>query len=124
MLDLLREAGYSRFKLVSQDDFTTAAHPDYWRMARKIVDSAAYGRLEKLHLGPLVRRFSTRARLERLNGGMPLTCGSTGPWGNGLLGRWSTYDTARQTYLRLRDRFFANTDKKTYAFWYDWHATY
>jgi len=31
---------------------------------------------------------------------------------------------ARQTYLRLRDRFFANTEAKTYAFWYDWHATY
>jgi hypothetical protein len=93
-------------------------------MARKIIDSAAYGRLGKLHLGPLVRRFSTRARLERLNGGRPPTCGSAGPWGNGLLGRWSTYEVARQTYLRLRDRFFANTAAKTYAFWYDWHATY
>jgi len=55
---------------------------------------------------------------------MPLTCGSTGPWGNGLLGRWSAYEEARQTYLRLRDRFFANSQAKTHAFWYDWHATY
>ena len=124
MLDLLRDAGYSRFKLVSQDDFTTAVHPDYWRMARKVIDSSSYGRLEKLHLGPLLRRFSTKGRLERLNDGMPLTCGSTGPWGNGLLGRWRTYDQARQIYLRLRDRFFADSEVKTYAFWYDWHGTY
>jgi FkbM family methyltransferase len=124
MLDVLREAGYSRFKLVFQDDFTTAVNPDRWRLARRIIDSAAYGRLEKLRLAPLVRRFSTRGRLERLNGGVPLRCGSTGPWGRGLLGRWSTYEHARHTYLRLRDRFFADTNAKTYAFWYDWHATY
>ena len=124
MLDLLQEAGYSRFKLVFQDDFTTAMCPDRWRIVRRIIDSASYGRLEKLHIAPLVRRFSTRARLERLNGGMPLKCGSTGPWGNGLLGRWSSYEQARQTYLRRRDRFFQNTEAKTYAFWYDWHATH
>lgn len=124
ILDLLRDAGYSRFKLVSQDDFTTAVYADRWRIVRRIIDSAAHGRLEKLHLAPLVRRFSTRGRLARLNGGVPLTCGSTGPWGNGLLGRWSSYEQARDTYLRLRERFFANSQAKTYSFWYDWHATH
>jgi len=27
--------------------------------ARKIIDSSAHGKLEKLHFGPLARRFST-----------------------------------------------------------------
>lgn len=123
MLNLLRDTGYSRFKLVSQDDFTTAAYPDPWRIVRQITDSAAYGRLSQLHLSRFVRRLSTKGRLERLNG-QARPYGSTGPWGRGLLGRWSSYGQARQTYLGLRARFFANAAAKSYAFWYDWHATY
>ena len=123
MLDLLREVGYTKFKLVSQDDFMTASDPDRWRLARRVVDSLSSGKLAKLGLRKIATRFSTRGRLRALNGGCDFKCGSTGPWGTGLLGRWSPYDEARALYLQLRERFFARADAKTYAFWYDWHAT-
>ena len=123
MLDLLREAGYTRFKLVSQDDFTTAIYPDRWRIVRRAIESAAYGKLSRFGLAPFAKLLTARDRLRKRNGGYEFHCGSSGPWGEGLLGRWSTYAEARATYLSLRDQFFARPDVKTYAFWYDWHAT-
>jgi len=123
MLDRLRDAGYSRFKLVSQDDFRTVTYPDRWRFARHLLDSAAYGKLRRVGLSRVVRPLTTQSRLERLNGPYRFECGSSGPWGEGLLGRWSTYDEARATYIALRHEFFSRPHEKTYAFWYDWHAT-
>lgn len=123
MLDLLRDVGYTKFKLVSQDDFTTAVYPDRWRGVRRLCDSAAYGKLRRFGLAPLVKRFTARERLRKRNDGYEFHCGSSGPWGAGLDGRWSTYGEARASYLGLRDRFFSRRDVKTYAFWYDWHAT-
>lgn len=124
MLSLLRDAGYCRFKLVSQDDFRTATYPDRWSGARRLLDSAAYGKLSRLGLKRFAERVTTRGRLERLNGGYRFPVGSTGPWGGGLLGRWSDYESARSAYLALRSEFFARPDAITYAFWYDWHATF
>ena len=124
MLKLLRDAGYSRFKLVSQDDFRTVTYPDRWRFARLLIDSAARGRLSRVGLSRVAERVSTRGKLDSLNGGYRFDCGSTGPWGPGLLGRWLSYEQARATYLGAREQFFAKTDVKTYAFWYDWHATF
>jgi FkbM family methyltransferase len=123
MLDLLREAGYTRFKLVSQDDFRTVGYPDRWRWVRRLVDSAAYGKLRVPGLAALARRLSHRGRLHARNA-FAFACGSTGPWGAGLPGRWSDYETARATYLALRDEYFNRVDVKTYSFWFDWHATY
>jgi FkbM family methyltransferase len=103
MLDLLRDAGYTRFKMVSQDDFSTAGDWTWrGRGGRRLLDW----------------------RLRRRNAGYRFQIGSSGPWGEGLLGRWSTYAAARARYLSLRERFFASPGVKSYAFWYDWHATY
>jgi len=124
MLDRLRDAGYSRFKLVSQEDFSTVTHPDRWRFTRRVIESASDGRLSVPGFRRLARAVSVRRRLQRRNRGYRFACGSTGPWGDGLLGRWSTYDEARATYVAVRDRFFSAPGARTYAFWYDWHATF
>ena len=123
MLSLLRDAGYRRFKLVSQDDFRTACHPDRWSGLRRLVDSAAYGKLSRFGLKRFAEKGSTQGRLRRLNGGYRFPVGSTGPWGDGLLGQWLNYEQARETYLALRAKFFSNAEAIAYAFWYDWHAT-
>src|SRR5581483_3806542 len=122
MLTRLRDAGYTRFQLVSQDDFRSVSHPDRWRGVRHLIDSAAYGKLRVLGLSAIAGRFSHRGRLAARNG-YQFACGGTGPWGSGLLGRWIDFETARTTYLALRRRYFAETAGKSYSFWYDWHAT-
>jgi FkbM family methyltransferase len=124
MLTRLRDAGYTRFQLVSQDDFRSVVYPDRWRHVRRLVDSAAYGRLRVLRLAPIAKPFSHRGRMLARHGSYEFACGGTGPWGPGLLGRWMDYDTARTTYLGLRAEYFKDPEAKTYAFWYDWHATY
>jgi FkbM family methyltransferase len=123
MLTRLRDAGYTRFQLISQEDFRTATYPDRWRVARRLVDSAAFGKLRVLRLAPIAERFSHRERM-RARHRYEFPCGGTGPWGPGLLGRWVDYETARSTYLGLRDEYFRNAEAKSYSFWYDWHATY
>lgn len=123
MLSLLYAAGYRRFKLVSQDDFRTVSSLR-WSGVRRLIDSAAYGKLRRLGLERFAERLSTRGRLERANGGYRFSVGGTGPFGHGLLGDWSAYESARKTYLALRSEYFGNTDAMTYAFWYDWHATF
>jgi len=123
VLDLLRDAGYTRFKLVAQDDFRTVSYPDRWRTLRRLVDSAAYGKLRLPGVSALAGRLSHRGRLQARNG-FAFACGSTGPWGGGLLGRWCDYEAARATYLALRHTYFNQPAVKTYSFWFDWHATY
>jgi FkbM family methyltransferase len=123
MLTRLHDAGYTRFQLVSQDDFRTATYPDRWRTVRRLVDSAAFGRLRFLQLAPIVKRFSHQERL-RARHQYEFRCGGTGPWGPGLPGTWIDYDTARDTYLGLREQYFKDPAAKSYSFWYDWHATY
>lgn len=123
MLNLLRDAGYSRFKLVAPEDFRTITYPDRLRFVRRLLDSAAYGKLSRFGLGLLARPFTVRRRLERLNGTYEFKDGSSGPWGKGLLGKWSSYEDARRTYLGLRNEYFERRLGETYAFWFDWHAT-
>src|SRR5262249_43993247 len=124
MLDLLRDAGYTRFKLVSQCDFTTARYPDRWRFVRSVIDSVAFGKLSRLGVGGLAKPLTARERLRKRKDGYQFECGGRGPWADGLLGRWSSYADARNIYLQLRDQFFSRPDVKPYAFWYDWHASY
>jgi hypothetical protein len=120
---LLRDAGYTRFKLVSQEDFRTVSYPHRWRRLRRLIDSAAYGKLRRLGLAPIARPLSHRGRLLARNR-YHFACGGSGPWGPGLLGRWVDYETARATYLGLREEYFKNLGAESYAFWYDWHATH
>ena len=123
MLDLLRDAGYRRFKLISQDGFRTAGSTDLWKAVRRVLESAAYGKLRAPGFSSVARRLCHQDRLQRRNQ-FQFACGSTGPWGPGLLGRWRDYQAARTMYLRLREQYFRQNGVKTYSFWYDWHATY
>lgn len=123
MLTRLHDAGYARFQLVSQDDFRSVVHPDRWRGARRLLDSMAYGKLRALGLARVAERFTHRGRMFARNR-YEFACGGTGPWGDGLLGRWVDYDKARRMYLELRREYFRDGLAKTYSFWYDWHATY
>ena len=123
MLTLLRDAGYTRFRLVSQDEFRAVSYPDRWRALRRLIDSAAYGKLRRLRLTAIAKPLAYQSRLLARNQ-YQFACGGTGPWGPGLPGRWVDYETARTMYLALREEYFRNSAAKTYSFWYDWHATY
>ena len=123
MLTRLRDAGYTRFQLVSQEDFRTVVFPDRWKGLRHLIDSAAWGKLRAPGVAAIARRLSHRGRLLARHS-YEFACGGTGPWGPGLLGRWVNFETARATYLAIRSNYFANGATKSYSFWYDWHATY
>jgi hypothetical protein len=54
--------------------------------------------------------------------------GSSGPFGEQLLGVWMSYAEANKALLRHRSDFFSLPAKlnmnKNYDFWCDWHATF
>ncbi|MGH9375551.1 MAG: FkbM family methyltransferase, partial [Terriglobia bacterium] len=120
-LMLLRELGYERFKLIWQIDFRPLGkrdpHFDFHGIAWKILYSE---RLpcrvaRKLGARTLALPFDVRSQLERRNQ-WKFPQGSSGPWGEGTLGRWLTFSEAREIFHWCRGRSFWR------SFWFDWHA--
>jgi len=101
---LLRERGYDRFKLVNQQSLVPLT-----RSNLKNVWNPAY-------------RALMRQKTEALNGWTFIE-GSSGPWGNGILGPWMDFSEAVDLYCTCRELFFRTGGKPLYWFWFDWHAT-
>lgn len=126
MLDLLRELGYQRFKLVNQGlvnprGWTSVRPNGFTHFCMPFLTSAARGRLRVPGLCRIADRFTDSARIEGL--GFAFSPGSSGPWGDDIPGGWMTFEQAKSTYLRERRAFFSSA-QPLYSFWYDWHATY
>jgi len=122
-LTLLRQAGYSQFKLISQHDFSAATQSDGLFLVRKAVRSAAYGKLRVLGLGRIAQGWLPEGRLSRKHR-YRFPYGSSGPWGEDADGRWLSFEQARRLYIRVRQRHFRRPGLPKYSFWHDWHATY
>jgi FkbM family methyltransferase len=101
----LRDLGYTRFKIIRQNDFLPVLGPPYsfsnrvgyafWRAVRKALKVAG--------------RYTERPS------------GSSGPFGKGTLGRWRGWEEVAK---QLRD-YCARTDlpaDDAWSVWYDFHA--
>lgn len=123
-LELLQKAGYTRFKMIFQTDFTSVRPGAFGKFGKRLAISMTHGRLSKFPLmktlgGP----FSDRTKIDRL--GYDFKNGSSGPWGEQLPGDWMDYQTAREVYLSGRRDLFAEPGKNAaFSYWFDWHATY
>jgi FkbM family methyltransferase len=117
---LLRDAGYSRFKLVNQRRKWSAvrANPS-WNWVVRMLTSAKAERWTGGAIHPVADLFTGAGRGRRM--GFPFALGSSGPWGDDVPGPWLSFDQARCVYLRERSDFFAH-QRAAYSFWYDWHA--
>lgn len=122
MLELLRDVGYRRFKLVNQEGWASIRSHAATRFWLRLVTSAARGRLRVRGLSGIAERFTDSGRIAATSG-FVFSPGSSGPWGDDIPGGWMTYAQARSTYLRER-RPILSRKPELYAFWYDWHATY
>lgn len=118
MLELLRDVDYRQFKLVSQYRLDAVRSNPAAQYFRRLVNSAAYGRLRKAGLSKIAEPFTDVSRIKRL--GFNFCQGSSGPWGEDVPGGWMTFDKARSVYLRERRACRAAMMLK--EFWYDWHA--
>lgn len=121
MLDLLRDLGYQRFKLVNQVGWTPVRSNAAAHFCARLVRSVARGRFRVRSLSRIADKFTDSARIEALGFAFSIT--SSGPWGNDIPGGWMTFQKARSTYLRERHSFFSRK-RPLHSFWYDWHATY
>lgn len=113
----LRDVGYRRFKLISQWDFSPHVHSDTAALFRRLLNSAAYGRLRAPGLSLLAKHFTYQDWLLRKHH-YRFPVDSSGPWGEGTPGRWLSFEQAKALHQKARKRHF----KKDLAFWCDWHA--
>ncbi len=112
-LHLLRDLGYSGFKLIDQrtlEGLTPGRSP------------YAMSSLERLRRR-LSKKFGRR-RIDRLRRdyGCPFPMGASGPFGEDADGEWVDFEVARELLVSQRRRFFEQTGVANYLFWCDWHA--
>jgi FkbM family methyltransferase len=122
MLELLREVGYRKFKLVKQLGWIPIEPNGAVNLYRRFIRSAARGRLRAAGLSRIAERLTVEGRIAA-SSGFVLSSGSSGPWGDDIPGEWMTYEKAKSVYLRARHAYFSK-DRARYSFWCDWHATY
>jgi FkbM family methyltransferase len=122
MLELLRDIGYRRFKLVNQVGWLPVRPNGVGLFCSRLIASAAWGRLRIRPLSRIAEKFTDPARIASC--GFAFSPGCTGPWGEDVPGGWMTLGQAKSTYLREWDAFLSRQQQPHYSFWYDWHATY
>lgn len=90
----LKNLGYSKFKLVRQEDLTVLERENHSSTEQSVLSRPSYN----------------------------FPRGSTGPFGNFLDSEWLGYEAAKKTLLYNRRRYFKFPYATNYGFWCDWHA--
>jgi FkbM family methyltransferase len=121
ILLLLHEAGYRRFKLISQYDFTPQLHSDIAAFSKRLLTSAASGRLRVPVLSQVAKRLTYQDWLLRKHG-YQFPGESSGPWGEGTPGKWLSFEQAKAVHRKARERHFKRPGVTKFSFWCDWHA--
>ena len=121
MLELLRDVGYRRFKLVNQfRSWNSNSSNVAACFGKRAISKAVRGLARLAGTSAIVWKLAHSVPATKL--GIDITNGSSGPWGNDAPGVWMSFEEARSTYLQKRHSFFAE-DRPLYSFWHDWHAT-
>lgn len=121
ILSLLHGAGYCRFKLISQYDFTPELHSDIAAFSKRLLNSAANGRLRVPGLSRVAKRLTYQDWLLRKHR-YQFPRESSGPWGEGTPGKWLSFEQAKVVHEKARKRNFKTPGVATFSFWCDWHA--
>jgi FkbM family methyltransferase len=117
ILELLRDVGYKRFKLVDQYGLCPI-RPRAARFRARLIASLAHGRLRAIGLSRIAQKLTDEARIASL--GFSFSPGCSGPWGDDIPGGWMKFQEAKDTYLKKRNSLGVAAN----SFWCDWHATY
>jgi FkbM family methyltransferase len=121
ILLLLHDAGYCRFKLISQYDFTPELRSDIAAFLKRLLNSAAYGRLRVPGLSHVAKRLTYGDQLSRKHR-YQFPRESSGPWGEGTPGKWLSFEQAKAVHRKARERHFKRPGVVKFSFWCDWHA--
>lgn len=116
-VNMLYALGYRQFKLIDQSSLTalTPEKTFYHKSTFKRGLNAVH---RKLNLStPQNYRKMISDKI-----GYRFPYGSSGPFGENLLGRWYNYHEAKGLILKHRADYYQRSDAKTYGFWCDWHA--
>jgi len=120
-LNLLKELGYTKFKLVDQSTLEIVPMSELTILSRlKSVVSKCLNYILN-PIGLQVKKMPFREILSKKHGHR-FRMGSSGPFGPMLDGIWLDYQRALEELLKSREAHFKN-NKINYSFWLDIHAT-
>jgi len=122
ILTSLHDAGYSRFKLISQYDFTPELHSDVGAFSKRLLNSIANGKLRFPGLSTVAKRLTYQDWLLRKHR-YQFPRESSGPWGEGTPGKWLSFEQAKAVHRKARERHFKRSGVARFSFWCDWHAS-
>lgn len=119
-LDTLRDAGYTRFKLIDQAtlrvlDDTDTYYRDSTTLPHRVIRKAQ--QLTGIFSAP----YNDKKVLEKKYG-FALVYSASGPFGEESAGEWMTYEEAKRTYLFQRRQYFSIEANRRWSYWADWHA--
>lgn len=126
MLEQLKSLGYTRFKIILQNDFTQL-RTDRFSWSHKALNTAKLYTLF-YRLNAKRKEYWNRARQRRLeannsaSGAWTFNYGSSGPLSDDLPGEWQSFDDASQTW----ETFTSGRSvygRPNLGLWFDVHAT-
>lgn len=130
-LKLLKELGYTDFKIVSQFHFLPVQFPATieqrrYEVASRLANSGNFFVRAARRLG-MRRWLDYEVARARLRAGWKFPMGSSGPLGDETKGSWQTYDQILDTFVRAeaaRERGEASIfwTSGSWTFWADFHA--
>lgn len=119
-LDTLRNAGYTRFKLIDQASLRVLDDRDTYYRDSTTLPHRIIRKLQQVtgvHSSP----YNYKKVLEKKYG-FPLVYSSSGPFGEDSAGHWMSYEQAKKVYLFQRRQYFSIEPNRRYSYWADWHA--
>ena len=130
-LAVLRDLGYTGFKLISQHNLLPVEYPAspeqrVYEWASSLLTSRNIFLRVARRLGAKIwlRRLANRTRTRH---GWVFSPGSSGPFGEDLAGQWQSFDEMVETLKRANAAWGRNEaspfwDVRDYSFWADFHA--
>ncbi len=120
ILDLLRDLGYTRFKLIDQHTLLPL-QPDKKFYTLSLTLPARGLRHIKRKFG--IDNQATYRKQLNAQQGYNFINGASGPFAEDLGGTWYNYDTAKSMFLRHMNDHYSRKFVRKFSFWCDWHAT-
>jgi FkbM family methyltransferase len=119
-LDVLKEAGYTKFKLVDQASLQVlSANSNYYRDSA-LLHHRIIRKLQRI-TGIFSPWYNNKKALEK-QFGFPFVYSASGPFGEDTRGSWMSYESAKEAYLNQRRQYFSIGPNRRYSYWADWHA--
>lgn len=121
-LNILKDLGYSKFKLVDQLTLIPLA-PNKHFYKEEMYIQPKIGLLQKIKNKIIKKKQEDYHNYLSGKFSFKFKYGSSGPFGDDIEGEWVSYLIAKEMLLFHRNDYFGLSNSNSFGFWCDWHAS-